>query len=420
MRTIVLLTKLYPLSNKESYLNNEVDLITKSFDKVILIPVDAYKNTTSDNEIVNQSSCELFVINKQISKLSVRNLFLKNWRCLKILIYEIFTNREGYNHLRHFIFSFTYVKICYNQAFELNNKLNYKDHSEIIIYSYWLHKSAVTGALYKKYFNPQASLVSRAHSSDLYHKDWNKIIDLEKEAFMPFEKFKIDNCDKIYSISSHGLNHLKTTFPYCAQKFKLGKLGVLDPLTTNNLVDFNFFRIATCSGITPNKRMYRMPEILSHLSDLNIQWVHMGSANENNLKRLQLEIEKYKVQNMCVLKGWTDNPQVIEYYKNNQVNVFINLSKAEGVPVSIMEAFSFGIPAIATDTVGNPEIVDESCGFVLPIEFEAKEVSLIIRELFADKEEQIKLRKAAKNKFLMEYEATSNYLKFYREIAELN
>jgi colanic acid/amylovoran biosynthesis glycosyltransferase len=242
---------------------------------------------------------------------------------------------------------------------------------------------------------------------------------LEKEAFMPFEKFKIDNCDKIYSISQHGLNHLRKTFPYCADKFRLGRLGVVKHNVTNKLDDPNFFRIVTCSGITPNKRMYRMPEILSRLKDLNVQWVHMGSANETNLNKLRQEIKKYQVDSMCVLKGWTDNPQVIEYYKNNQVNLFMNISRAEGVPVSIMEAFSFGIPAIATNTVGNPEIVDPTCGFVIPVEFDAKDVAIIVRKLFAERDLQLILRDGVKAKYLSEYDANSNYTQFYNEMAHI-
>ena len=45
------------------------------------------------------------------------------------------------------------------------------------------------------------------------------------------------------------------------------------------------------------------------------------------------------------------------YYKNNNISLFINLSDSEGLPVSIMEAMSFGIPCVATDVGGTSEIV---------------------------------------------------------------
>jgi glycosyltransferase involved in cell wall biosynthesis len=41
------------------------------------------------------------------------------------------------------------------------------------------------------------------------------------------------------------------------------------------------------------------------------------------------------------------------------------LSESEGVPVSIMEAQSFGIPVIATNVGGTSEIVNERVGILL-------------------------------------------------------
>ena len=48
---------------------------------------------------------------------------------------------------------------------------------------------------------------------------------------------------------------------------------------------------------------------------------------------------------------------MLDYYKNNIIDIFINLSASEGIPVSIMDAISFGIPCIATNVGGTGEIV---------------------------------------------------------------
>lgn len=57
--------------------------------------------------------------------------------------------------------------------------------------------------------------------------------------------------------------------------------------------------------------------------------------------------------------------QVMNYYKEHHFDVFINMSTNEGVPVSIMEAASFGIPIIATNVGGTSEIVQPSVGMLL-------------------------------------------------------
>ena len=55
--------------------------------------------------------------------------------------------------------------------------------------------------------------------------------------------------------------------------------------------------------------------------------------------------------------GFQDNEKIMDFYRNNPIDIFINVSTNEGVPVSIMEAISFGIPIIATNVGGTNEIV---------------------------------------------------------------
>lgn len=47
--------------------------------------------------------------------------------------------------------------------------------------------------------------------------------------------------------------------------------------------------------------------------------------------------------------GYIANKDLLDWYKTNKPSIFINVSSSEGVPVSIMESMSCGIPTIATD-----------------------------------------------------------------------
>ena len=59
--------------------------------------------------------------------------------------------------------------------------------------------------------------------------------------------------------------------------------------------------------------------------------------------------------------------------------MFINVSSTEGIPVSIMEAMSFGIPVIATAVGGTPEIVNNENGYLLSKDPSAKELAEVIQ-----------------------------------------
>ena len=45
--------------------------------------------------------------------------------------------------------------------------------------------------------------------------------------------------------------------------------------------------------------------------------------------------------------GHINNPDLLKLYADSSVDLFLNTSSKEGVPVSIMEAMVRGVPAIA-------------------------------------------------------------------------
>ncbi len=63
--------------------------------------------------------------------------------------------------------------------------------------------------------------------------------------------------------------------------------------------------------------------------------------------------------------GFTANYDILNFYKSNPVDLFINVSESEGIPVTIMEAMSYGILCLATDVGGVKEIVFEGVGNLL-------------------------------------------------------
>jgi len=55
----------------------------------------------------------------------------------------------------------------------------------------------------------------------------------------------------------------------------------------------------------------------------------------------------------------------MKFYRETPIDLFILTSESEGVPVSIMEALSFGIPAMATAVGGVPELISNHTGYLL-------------------------------------------------------
>ena len=76
------------------------------------------------------------------------------------------------------------------------------------------------------------------------------------------------------------------------------------------------------------------------------------------------------------LLGPMPNADVLKFYEENPVDVFVNVSMIEGVPVSVMEAISYNVPAVGTDVGATREVVTQSSGVLIsanPTEMEVKE-----------------------------------------------
>jgi colanic acid/amylovoran biosynthesis glycosyltransferase len=79
---------------------------------------------------------------------------------------------------------------------------------------------------------------------------------------------------------------------------------------------------------------------------------------------LEAAIDKHNVRDMVVLHGWKANIEVKEMLSKSRA--LLLPSFAEGLPVVIMESFALGRPVISTYIAGIPELVDETCGWMIP------------------------------------------------------
>lgn len=417
--SIFVLTKNFPFGKKETYLINEVPILSEKFRRVYLIPIDEYEYKTSElHKVVNAyKNVEVVELNKVSASSGIHRLW-RNWRVFFSLVKEIFLGRDGLNHLRNFRKSMIYGIVCYDHAFRLSYIFQEKKLVSPIVYNYWFHRGTVVSIFAKIYFLKSLKTVSRAHSSDLYHRDWNNIIKLEIEPFMPFEWFKIHYSDFIFPISQHGYNHFERVFGLSDRKQMVSRLGVLDHAQLGPINEPDVFRVVTCSGITGNKRPAFLLEVLKAMRDFPIQWVHIGNHSGDIADKLKQDLALANLTDRVVFLGNMQNEAIFEYYKTNQVNCFVNLSKAEGIPVSVMEALSFGIPAIVTDTVGNPEAVDSSCGVVIQVELNLDELVGVLKRMMLDHDYYQSLRIGARQKYLKDFDAKTNYEKLFAVIKQ--
>ncbi len=143
------------------------------------------------------------------------------------------------------------------------------------------------------------------------------------------------------------------------------------------------------------------------LDNVPIIYHHFGDGPDFELFRRKLAKLSSNIE--VILHGRVNNNCIYEFYKNNSVDIFINLSLHEGVPVSIMEAMSFGIPCLATNVGATREIVNNINGKLIESDFSIEEVVQTI--LNAKSVEWIEKRYLAQEFWRKNYNAEVNYLK---------
>lgn len=266
-------------------------------------------------------------------------------------------------------------------------------------YSYWCAHWMLRLSLLKK-AGYLKQLICRVHGFDLYSERHQRNV-------IPYQKSMLKSADEVYAISLHGLNYLKDKFKL--NHVKLSRLAVPDYGLGTPINGGEQIHLVSCSALVEVKRVHL---IIKALQQVNrpVNWVHFGSGNL--FQELQKLANRLPSNIQVEWKGQVTNTEVLTYYQTNPVHLFVNTSSSEGIPVSIMEAMSFGIPVAASAVGGIPEIVNEQNGFLLNRDMVSEELSSILTNY---KTEDTK-RKAARNMYLKNY-SIRNYVDLIRTIS---
>jgi len=93
-----------------------------------------------------------------------------------------------------------------------------------------------------------------------------------------------------------------------------------------------------------------------------VKLVFAGKGSERYMKIIQQELTSVGLEDTVIFLGHrSDIADLL-----TASDVFVLASHQEGMPISILEAMAIGLPIIATDIDGVPELIDESNGFLIP------------------------------------------------------
>lgn len=280
-----------------------------------------------------------------------------------------------------------------------------------LVYFYWMVPEIMGAIGYRKSWHPALKIISRAHRGDLYD-------ELQAGGYFGLRDKIAAGIDEIYCISCHGMQYLENKYSFMRASLHLARLGVNDPGYLNVQPDDDQLSIVSCSFVIPEKRLHLIVEAISHLLErepgLRIKWTHIGDGPLFEQLRAQVSRELGERANV-IFTGYLTQDQVVNLYRDQRFDVIVNVSDSEGIPVSLMEASSAGIPMVATDVGGNGEIVNAGNGILIPANADVETIaSTLIR--FKDRVFAATYRKKARADWEERYDARTNYNMFGQEL----
>lgn len=239
------------------------------------------------------------------------------------------------------------------------------------VYTYWCSWAAHAFSVYRKKRRLQFRLLSRIHRVDLYRygNSYN---------YMPLNKSYINDIDKVFSISQDGVDYLRTAYGISEKKLQVSRLGIAPKTSLARRSDDETLRILSVSYVKRVKRIDKLIDVVASIVEQGgrVKWTHIGGGD------LAAQMKEYASAKGVPVAwlGQVDNRDVEEFYRANPVDIFLNTSDSEGIPVSIMEALSFGVPVVATDVGGTSEIVTDEVGALVRHDMGAQQVANVVIE----------------------------------------
>lgn len=367
MKTIILITDSFPYNSttEVSFVSPELEYLSRYFDRVIIAPI-VKRGEKMDIKTLPE---HVEVSNTLLLDPSTKNKLFSLIGNLTTLIRDI---KKSKRNFRKAVAYTAYVGLCYQNIKNLIKEYNL-DLNHTLFYTFWFKFTTDACSLI-----PGTKVITRVHGHDLYEERYY----ISKE----WRIKSLKNLITCFSNSESAHKYLSKKYPQFKDKFKSSRLGSVNTYhmdkfdsESDNIEDSNVHikiepktskkvSLVGISRLSPEKGMTRQIRFIIDFAtsypEWRISYDHIGDGIQRP------EIEKMLTQlppNLAIhLHGELHNDDVHKLLQSRFFDSILLLSHSEGSPIALCEALSYGIPAIATNVGGIPEIFAAGGGVIVP------------------------------------------------------
>ena len=261
MDNLILITNSFPFSVEESgFLRDEIPHLCKYFNLTIIS-----RNNEDPQYVILPKTVSVYRYNSRYSFFIpwlIRSLchpYL--YKELRIIIHQGFSFAKFMKAVRVLMramhFSSYINKVRHNQY----------AHDSVLFYTYWNDYSSLS-SIFSKRVNDV--IVTRLHGGDLYKLPYNIMYQCYKTVMAP-------HIDRYYFISNAGKKYFEDTFCDLGGKAFVSRLGTKARCKYYEFTDRKSLKIYSFSYVRDIKRIDRIIDTLSLITDINVYWVHIGA-----------------------------------------------------------------------------------------------------------------------------------------------
>ena len=345
---LILFTNSFPFGLSENnFIKFEIGELCRTFKNIEIINHKIEKKNNILNK--NLKNIKLNIeFSKKINVISIilifffKSIFKKLfWKELIIIIFK----KNFFRKLKMCVLEITYALILCEY---LKKKKINKD--KIIFYSLWSNYTLITFFLIKDFF-PNSKFIARGLGSDL-----NGFI--KDDDYIPYKKIKFINLDKLILLGEYQRKLLKNT-SINKNNIAIIPLGVFgQKMIQRNLKDKTIYFLS-CGNFIEVKNNILMIDFLNQISKKTKKKIYFiiigrGQLEKKILRNLNLNHNNFTYTHYKYINNFLD------FIKRKKINYFLNFSSQEGMPFTVMETMSIGIPTISSDIEPNKYLVENN------------------------------------------------------------
>lgn len=186
-------------------------------------------------------------------------------------------------------------------------------------------------------------------------------------------------CDAVVALS-------ETWCEYFAEELGLNNVYVVNNIIENpqmvQVEKDGRFHILFLGLITEAKGIFDLLDVLRDNKELWNGHIMLHVGGNGKVDEFKQKTVEYGIEDMVIYEGWVSGEKKASLF--NLADAYILPSYTEGVPISILEAMSYGVPVLSTPVGGIPEVVTSGVNGLLFNAGDKKAMAECINRLLND------------------------------------